>query len=122
LYLGAAILHNPAENYQMFTPNDIFITCLIGVSLPGAIELTTKYRVIDAGRRRSEPQTVAPPGCPDRRVRPPRLCRRALLPHAGPLRAGCADRVPLSGRAAVMLDPSAAGSFRPAPAGEANPR
>ncbi|WP_219848094.1 hypothetical protein, partial [Burkholderia vietnamiensis] len=29
-YLGAAILHNPAENYQTFTSNDRTITGAIG--------------------------------------------------------------------------------------------
>ena len=34
----------------------------------------------------------------------------------------CGERVLLSGRAAVMLDASAAGAFQPAPAGNTNPR
>ncbi|MDN7431199.1 3-hydroxylacyl-ACP dehydratase [Burkholderia sp. AU16741] len=34
----------------------------------------------------------------------------------------CGERVLLSGRAAVMLDASAAGAFQPAPAGHTNPR
>ncbi|QTD91543.1 hotdog family protein [Burkholderia anthina] len=34
----------------------------------------------------------------------------------------CGERMLLSGRAAVMLDASAAGAFRPSPAGDADPR
>jgi hypothetical protein len=40
--LGAAILHNPAENYQMFTSDDMFITQRIEMKQRSGAGLTTK--------------------------------------------------------------------------------